>query len=361
VVDLGAVARNFRFLAARVAPAAVIAVVKADAYGHGAVSVARRLAAEGVRTFAVAIAEEGVELRRSGIGGAILILNYADAADVPRHRAYGLTPPLSDLQQVKAFAEATQAAVLPLPVHLKLDTGMGRLGVRPAELPEAIEILRSSRGLALEGVFTNFASSSDAASSTTAEQTAAMRDGLAALRAAGLATGVVHLANSGAALGHPGTWFDAIRPGLALYGVAPADDLDGGRLEPALTLTTEIMTVRDVPAGTPLGYGGAFVTARPSRIGLLPIGYDDGLRRSFSGRLSVLVKGEQAPIVGAVSMDLTIVDITGTSARRGDPVVCLGRDRERRITAWDWARAAGTIPYEVLCGIGRRVPRTYTA
>lgn len=360
VVDLGAVARNFRFLGARVAPAAVIAVVKADAYGHGAVPVARRLEAEGAGTFAVAIAEEGIELRRAGIGGAILILSYANAADVSRHRAYDLTPPLSDLEQVKAFAEATQSAAVPLQVHLKLDTGMGRLGVRPAELPTAIEILRGAKGLALAGVFSNFASSSDPVSGRTAEQTAAMRDGLAALRSAGLATGLVHLANSGAVLWHPGTWFDAIRPGLALYGVSPAEDSDHGELEPALRLTTEIMTVRDVPAGTPLGYGGTFVTQRSSRIALLPIGYDDGLRRSFSGRLSVLVKGEQAPIVGAVSMDLTIVDVTGTSARRGDSVVCLGRDGDRRVTAWDWARGAGTIPYEVLCGIGRRVPRAYT-
>jgi alanine racemase len=360
VVDLGAVARNFRFLGARVAPAAVMAVVKANAYGHGAVPVARRLEAEGAATFAVAIAEEGIELRRGGIGGAILVLNYADAADVSRHRAYGLMPPLSDLEQVKAFAEATQTAAAPLPVHLKLDTGMGLLGVRPGELPDAIEILRRAKGLALAGVFTNFASSSDPASGRTAEQTAVMRDGLAALRSAGLPTGVVHLANSGATLWHPGTWFDAIRPGLALYGVSPAEHPEHEDLEPALGLTTEIMTIRDVPAGTPLGYGGAFVTARPSRIALLPIGYDDGLRRSFSGRLSVLVKGEQAPIVGAVSMDLTIVDVTGTRARRGDSVVCLGRDGDRRVSAWDWARAAGTIPYEVLCGIGRRVPRTYT-
>lgn len=361
VVDLGAVARNYRFLADRVAPAAVIAVVKADAYGHGAVAVAQRLAAEGARTFAVAIAEEAVVLRRAGIAGQILLLNYSDAADVPLHRAYGLMPALFDLEHAKAYAQATRGAAEPLPVHLKLDTGMGRLGVRPAELPAAIEVLKAAPGLALAGVFTNFSSSNDPASQRTAEQTAAMRDALATLRSAGLSTGTVHLANSGAALAHPGTWFDAIRPGLSLYGVAPAEGLDGGALEPALEVETEIMTVKDVVAGTPLGYGGAFVTARPSRIALLPIGYDDGLRRSFSGRLSVLVRGEQVPIVGAVSMDLTMVDVTGTAALRGDRVVCLGRDGDYRVTAWDWAGAAGTMPYEILCGIGRRMQRTYRA
>jgi alanine racemase len=361
VVDLGAVARNYRFLADRVAPAAVIAVVKADAYGHGAVPVARRLAAEGARTFGVAIAEEGATLRRGGIGGEILVLNFADAADVALHRAYGLTPALYGLEQAKAFAEATRGALAPLPVHLKLDTGMGRLGVRPEELPAAIELLRGAAGLALTGVYTTFSSSTEPASPATGEQTAALRGGLAAIRAAGLPTGRIHLANSGAALARPDTWFDAVRPGLALYGVSPAESLDDGALEPALALETEIATVKDVPAGTPLGYGGAFVTARPSRVALLPIGYDDGLRRCFSGRLSVLVRGEEAPIIGAVSMDLTIVDVTGGAARRGDRVVCLGRDGDRRVTAWDWARAAGTIPYEVLCGIGRRVPRAYTA
>lgn len=359
VVDLGAVARNYRFLAGRVAPKAVIAVVKADAYGHGAVPVARRLEAEGARVFAVAITEEGVALRQGGVTGEILILNFSSPADVPLHRAYGLTPGLFDLEHVRGMAQATSALDRPLPVHLKLDTGMGRLGVRPAELKATIDTLRRAKGLSLAGVYTNLASSSDAVSPRTAEQAAVMREGLAALRLAGLSPGLVHAANSGGVLAHPDAWFDAVRPGLALYGVAPVEGFDGGELEPAMTLETEIMSVKDVPAGTPLGYGGAFVTARPSRIAVLPIGYDDGLRRSFSKGLSILVKGEEAAIVGAVSMDLTIVDITGIAAGRGERVVCLGRDGGRTVTAWDWARAADTIPYEVLCGIGGRVPRTY--
>jgi alanine racemase len=359
LVDLGAVARNYRFLATRVAPAAVIPVVKADAYGHGAVPVARRLEAEGARVFAVAIAEEGVALRRAGIASEILILNFSDPADVPLHRAYGLTPGLFDLEHARAMAQATAELDPPLPVHLKLDTGMGRLGVQPAELGATIDILRKAKGLALAGVYSTLASSSDAAAPATGKQAAVVREGLAAIKSAGLAAGLVHLANSGGALAHPASWFDAVRPGLALYGVAPAELIDAGALEPAMTLETEIMSVRDVPAGTPLGYGGSFVTARPSRIALLPIGYDDGLRRSFSSRLSVLVKGEEAAIVGAVSMDLTIVDVTGIAAGRGERVVCLGRDGDRSVTAWDWARAAGAIPYEVLCSIGRRVPRVY--
>jgi len=360
-VDLSAIGRNFRSLSARVAPASVLPVVKADAYGHGAAAVAGRLQAEGARTFAVAIAEEGAALRRSGLAGDILVLNYSAPADVPLHRAYGLTPTLYDLDQAKAFAAAAGGREAPLPVHLKLDTGMGRLGLRPEELPAAIALLREAKSLRVAGVFSNLASSSDPSSPTTRTQAAALREGVAALREAGIEAGTVHLANSGGALAHPGSWLDAVRPGLALYGVAPAEGLDAGALEPALSLETEIMSVKEVPPGTPLGYGGAFVTARRSHIAILPIGYDDGLRRSLSGRFSVLVKGGEAPIVGAVSMDLTIVDVTGLGARSGDRVVCLGRDGERVRTAWDWARAADTIPYEILCGIGRRVPRVYTA
>jgi alanine racemase len=152
-----------------------------------------------------------------------------------------------------------------------------------------------------------------------------------------------------------------VRPGLALYGVPPSERFAAEGLAPAMTLATRVMAVREFPPGTPLGYGGAFVTRRPSTIAVLPIGYHDGLRRSFSGRVSVLLRGREAPIVGAVSMDLTFVDATDGGASPGDPVVCLGADAGRRVTAWDLARAAGTNPYEILCGIGPRVPRAYVS
>jgi alanine racemase len=358
VVDLGAIAKNYRFLAERVSPASVIPVVKADAYGHGAAAVARRLEAEGARTFGVAMAEEGVALRRAGLGCDILILGFASAGDAGLHRAYGLTPSLYGLDQAGEFARAAASLPSPQPVHLKIDTGMGRLGFGMRELPAAIELLKASRGLELAGLYSNLSSSAEPGPVATSAQAAALADAAGAIRAAGLSPGLVHLANSGAVVAGAGVWFDAVRPGLALYGVAPAERLGEGLL-PALRLETELMEVREVAAGTPLGYGGAFVTSRPSRIGLLPLGYDDGLRRSLSGRVPVLVNGEVAPIVAAVSMDLTFVDVTGLPARRGDRVVCIGSDGSRQVTAWDWARAAGTIPYEILCGIGPRVPRIH--
>jgi alanine racemase len=360
VVDLGAIARNYRSIARLVGPRVkVYPVVKADAYGHGAAPVALRLAEEGADRFAVAIAEEGIALRRAGLRGEILLLNYSDPGDLGVHRAYGLTPALYDGTHIAGFAEATQGLREPLPFHLKIDTGMGRLGVRPEDLPSAIALIRGARGLQLAGTFSNFSSADDPDSPSTAAQTETMKGCLETLRAAGLDPGLVHLANSAGLLTHPSSHLDAVRPGLALYGVLPSEDLGTQGFEPALALETEVMSVRRVPAGSFLGYGGGFVTSRGSTIAALPIGYDDGLRRSFSGRVSVLLRGGEAPIVGAVSMDVTLVDATDCGAEPGDRAVVLGREGSRHVTAWDLARAAGTIPYEILCGIGARVPRIY--
>lgn len=359
-MDLSAIARNYRRLTERAGPrTAVWPVVKADGYGHGAVAIARRLSAEGASCFGVAMAEEGLVLRRAGIGGEILLLGFCDPAETHLHRAYGLTPTLHDLEQAKGLAEASRGLPAPLPVHLKIDTGMGRLGIAPEELGTAIDLLKASPGLLLRGTFTQLSSAEDPASPATAAQLERMRSCLALLRGAGLDPGRVHVANSAGVLAHPDSLFDAARPGLALYGVLPSEHLPDAGLEPAMTLETQVMSVRRVPIGTALGYGGLFATRRASVIAVLPIGYHDGLRRSFSGRVCVLLRGGEAPIVGAVSMDLTLADATDCGAAPGDRAVVLGRDGERGVTAWDLARAAGTIPYEVLCGIGPRVPRVY--
>ena len=358
-MDLGAIARNYGLLKKRVGGAvAVFPVVKADAYGHGAIPVARRLTAEGARTLAVAIAEEGIALRRAGVAGEILLLNFSDPAETPLLRAYGLTPALYDLEHAAAFARAAATLPSPLPVHAKFDTGMGRLGLAPEDTGALAGLFRGSR-LKLAGVFAQLSSAEDPASPATAAQVRGLAGVVSALRGMGLDPGLVHLANSAGVLARPDSHFDAVRPGIALYGIPPSPTMEREGLEPALTLETRVMSVRRVPSGTSLGYGGVFVTRRPSTIAVLPIGYDDGLRRSFSGRISVLVEGKEAPIVAAVSMDLTLVDATDCGAARGDRVVCLGAEGRRRVTAWDLARAAGTVPYEILCGISARVPRRY--
>ncbi|HEX9304327.1 MAG TPA: alanine racemase [Thermoanaerobaculia bacterium] len=360
-IDLDAIARNYRLLRDRVgAERGIFCVVKGDAYGHGAAPVARRLSREGATRFAVAMAEEGIALRRAGIEGEILLLNYSDPADAGALRAYGLVPSLYDLRQAHEFVEATRTFSDPLPVHLKLDTGMGRIGFVPEALGALCQLLTRSSGLRVAGTFSNLACAEDPKSPRTAKQVDVFRDGVAALAAARLDPGVVHLANSAGILLHRDTWFDAVRPGLALYGVAPSKEAgEGGTLAPALTLETRVMAVSEVAPGTSLGYGGRFVTERASTIAVLPIGYHDGFRRSFSGRVRVLLRGKEMPVVGAVSMDLTLVDASGAGAQNGDRVVCLGSEGGSRITAWDLARAADTIPYEIFCGIGSRVPRVY--
>ena len=360
LVDLDAIARNYRLLEDRVEGRAVFAVVKANAYGHGAAAVARRLEREGAKRFAVANTDEGVALRRAGVSGEVLLLSCAEPEDVPRQHAYGLTPALYDLAQAQGILRAAEGLSDALPVHLEIDTGMGRAGIRPEELDSILDLLKDGRRMRLEGTFANLSSADDPRSPATAHQTSTLRDCVARMRGAGVAPGLVHLANSAGILGHRDSWFDGVRPGLALYGVAASDAPGAAELAPAMTLESRVVAVRRVAAGTALGYGGRFVTSRPSTIAVLPIGYHDGFRRSFSGSVSVLLRGRKAPVVGSISMDVTLVDATDTGAARGDRAVCLGRDGADAVSAWDLARAAGTIPYEILCGIGARVPRVYT-
>ncbi len=237
---------------------------------------------------------------------------------------------------------------------------MGRAGFRPEELDFVIALFRRAPGLRLAGTFANLSRADDPSCAETRLQVERLRAGAARLRDAGVAPGLVHAANSAAILGAETAWLDAVRPGLALYGVAPRESREAAALSPAMTVEARVTSVRRVPAGTPLGYGGRFVTDRETTVAVLPIGYHDGFRRSFSGRIAVLLGGKRAPVVGAVSMDVTLVDTTDTPARRGDRAVCLGRNGGDAITAWELAAAADTIPYEILCGIGPRVPRVHT-
>jgi len=357
-IDLAAVAGNFRAIRER-SGRRVLAVVKANAYGHGAPAVSRSLEEAGADFFCVAVAEEGVELRRAGIRSPILLLNFADARDAALHRAFALTPALWSLEQVRAFSAATAGWREPLPVHVKIDSGLSRLGILPADVREAAAALAASPGLRVEGAFSHFSHGEEPAHPTRLRQTEAAAGAFAALRDAGFPRIWTHLANSGAAL-EGGTACDAVRPGLLLYGIAPSAsaDLPAG-ISPALAWDAEVMAVRKVPPGTAVGYGGTFVAARPTTLAVLPVGYDDGYRRSFSGRAPVLFNGGAVPTVGVISMDLTVCDATDVAVSAGDRATLLGTRAGRSVTAHDLARAAGTIPYEILCGIGRRVPRRY--
>lgn len=355
-VDLGAIAHNLRVLRQIAGSARVLAVVKADAYGHGVVPVTARLQAEGVDGFGVALAEEGIELRDAGITAEILVLNgvYGGAhADVLHH---GLTPVVYDLGEVEAFERA--AGGRPFAVHLKVDTGMARLGVPVDELPAFLDRLSRHRRVRIEGLMTHLASA-DADDEFTREQLARFARAEALLVERGHRPRVVHAANSAGAFRHAAARFDLIRPGLALFGYRPADDVRAD-LRPALRLRTEIIAIRELPSGAPVGYNARFRTTRRTRIATLPVGYGDGLFRAATNRGEVLVRGQRAPMVGAVSMDLTTIDVTDVpDVALHDEAILLGTQDGQVLGADDLARASGTIPYEVLTNISRRVPRFY--
>lgn len=362
VVSLDAIARNYHAIRELVpAGCDVMPVVKADAYGHGAGPVSMRLQQAGARHFAVAVAEEGGELRREGITGEILVMGYLGEDQLPDLVRHGLVPNAHSIPLLAALAAFSRGRGIELPVHLKLDTGMTRLGVPVSELGDAIAILREARGLRLAGTFQNFASADDPGSSQTLSQLGAFAAAVRALREAGLDPGVLHVGNSAGTL-LPREWPADLpgphraRPGLALYAPFPGVFED---LEDAMAFVSVVDQVKVIPAGARVGYGGTFVAERETRVGIVPAGYADGVPRSLSGRGRVLVNGAEAPILGRVSMDLTAVDLTDLTPAPGPgaEVLFFGQHGGARLPVADTAERAGTVSWEVLCGVGPRVPR----
>lgn len=358
-VDLSAVASNFRLLRTLSAPADACAVVKANAYGHGVGPVARRLEAEGCGRFAVGTVDEGLELRDTGVGGEVWLLQGAEAAHLPLVRAARLTPVVSCLRRLTALGEAADRDGADVAVHVKFDTGMGRLGLGLDDVGALDEVLRRHPRLALEGVATHLARAGESPEAT-GRQLDRFEEILAALGSLGRRPAVVHAANSAACLTEPAARYSCVRLGIALYGIAPEPGLDAPGLMPALSWVSEVEHLRRVPEGTPVSYGGTYVTPRPTLLAVVPVGYADGYRRSLGNRGSVLVRGGPAPVVGRVCMDLTLVDVTDVEGVAvGDEVVLLGRQGEASISAARMAEWLDTIPYEVVCAVGVRVPRLY--
>jgi alanine racemase len=373
VVDLSAVAHNFR-LAVELAGRPAMGIVKADAYGHGAVRVARALVEAGAPLLAVALVEEGLELREHGIHAPILVLGaaYGDRYDLlVEHR---LTPVVFTPEHIARLAAAARAAGTRVSAHLKIDTGMGRLGAPPAELPALVDALRRGPEVDLEGVCTHFANADVEPRATTDGQVRRFDEMSRALASAGFAPRLHHLANSAGTLEYPAARQDLTRPGIMIYGYSPLESsapISAAardvvlRLRPALTWRTAVLHVKTVAAGTAISYGGRWVAARTSRIATIPVGYGDGYDRRLSGRAGfgsadVLVRGRRAPVAGTVCMDMTMVDVTDVpDAAVGDEVVLLGAQGGLRIGADELASKLGTISYEVLCAIGKRVPRRY--
>jgi alanine racemase len=337
-------------------------VVKADGYGHGATAVAGRLEREGAGSFAVAVVEEGVELRRAGIAAEILVMGWIGAEQVPDLVRFGLTGNLHSFESLAALGGFARGRGRSLPVHLKLDTGMTRLGFRPEEIGELADRLRGLPELRVAGAFQNFASADDPMGTQTAAQVAAFSGMVEALEGRGIRPEILHVSNSAGTL-LPPAWPanrrrpSRVRPGLALFTRFPG--LPGDGVEDVMSFRSVVDQVKTVPPGTRVGYGGAFVAARPTTLAIVPAGYADGVPRSLSGRGSVLVQGRRCPIAGRVAMDLTAVDATDLTRppAHGDEVVFFGTQDGRRLGVEEMAEAAGTVSWEILCGVGPRVPR----
>lgn len=367
-IDLNQLAANFKRIKERVASTArIMAVVKANAYGHGAVECARRLAAEGADWFGVALPEEAIQLRKAGVTQPVLCLaGYwaGHAAVCIQHR---LTPVIYRLDMLDALNQAAAEAGAIVDVHVKVDTGMGRLGVRFDEISEFAGAVERFRNVRVDGLMTHLAAADDASCQPlTLDQIRRFDEAVGAFRERGYRPTHLHLANSAGVFGHRESWGNMVRPGGVLYGlwrdVLPLTVSDP-KLVPVMSLYSRIIMLKWVPPGETIGYGCTFEASRRSLIATLPIGYHDGYMRGFSNRAHVIVRGVYAPVVGRVSMDLTLIDVTDVAGvDLHDEVTLLGwdhRNPERRIKAEDLARIAGTLSYEVTCGVGDRVPRIY--
>jgi alanine racemase len=359
-VDLDRLTRNVRVLQALVGERAVWPVLKGDAYGHGARLVARHLLGLGYRTFGVADLEEAVALVDAGIEATIIVLS----ATLPEHSeglvAYGCEPVVCTVDMAESLARAAARAGARIAIHLKVDTGMGRIGIRPDEVARFLQCCRDLPSLRVRGLMSHFARADEADTSVARQQIAEFRRAIDAAR--GYPIEVCHMANSAAVLALPEAHFDAVRPGIALYGLRPSAEMRHPRLpeiEPVLEWTTRVTFLKEVPAGVGLSYGHAFRTQRPSLIATLAVGYADGLRRGLSNELEVLVRGLRCPQVGRITMDMSLIDVTALRGQVevGDEVVLIGRQGCEEVTADELAAKLGTIGYEIVSGISHRVPR----
>jgi alanine racemase len=360
-IDLRALAHNFQEARDRAQGRKILAVVKAQAYGHGAIRVSKHLLGLGADTLGVALVEEGRELREAGIEAPILVMGAVVPGQAEALAALRLTPVVFTLPMARALSSAARAQKTQVPVHIKIDTGMGRVGIAPEDAPAFIKELEGLEGLVVQGLMTHFAEADLHDKKFAAMQMDRFGTLLKELDAQGTAVPLRHAANSAALLDYQQALFTMVRPGLMLYGYNPLEGKAlGADLLPVLSLVTRIAFLKKVPAGIPISYGRTFVTKRESLIATLPIGYADGYSRGLSNKGEVLVRGVRAPIAGRVCMDMCMLDVTGVpGVCEGDEVVLIGKQVNERITADDIAAKTGTIAYEVLCGISSRVPRVY--
>jgi len=372
-VSLTTLRQNFRTVQKHVSAAVTVcAVVKADAYGHGAVECSKSLEAEGAKWLGVTSLDEAIPLRDAGVRANILLMTgfwRGEEAEIVRLH---LTPTVWEPSQIESLDKAAAGlGVAQHPVHLKVDTGMGRLGVGIDQLPAVLNVLRSAKHLTVEGLSTHLASSEIMDAPSVAEQERSFEAARRMVRDAGFEPRFVHVANTSAVISRRETWNTMVRPGVSLYGYylpfqRAGREVSGGTLrlpvKPILTWKTRILSLRNFGANQALGYGATYVTKAPAHVAVLPVGYADGYNRQLSNRGRVILREHYAPILGSISMDLTLVDVTGIpGVSVGDEVILLGTCDGLSVDALEHARLANSSPYEILCNISKRVPRRYVS
>jgi alanine racemase len=364
-INLDNLAANFHSAKQFIGNTKYMAVVKADAYGHGAVECAKRLEKEGVDWFGVALPEEGVELRKAGIRKLILCLGGFWEGQEALALSYGLTPVVFQIEKAAILNAAAATRGTDISIHVKIDTGMGRIGVRHDHVSEFADALRPLEHLRVEGIMTHFAAADDLGQNEFTDlQIERFNTAVAIFREKGFKPAYLDLANSPGAVAHPAARSNLVRLGGILYGlggdVLPAG-IDKPELKPVMSLHTKIAHIKKLPPGETIGYGRTFTTESESVIATIPIGYQDGYSRTLSNNSRTIVNGQYAPVVGRISMDWTTIDVTGIAdAKVGDVVTLIGESGGVSVSAEDLARATNTISYEITCGVNRRVPRIFT-
>ena len=361
-IDLDAIAANYLAIQEKAEGAQVCAVIKADAYGHGAVAVARHLQTVGADFFAVSSVAEAVQLRQAGIDDPILLLGHTPTALYREVLEYGLRLAIFDENEAKALSEMTAQVGRSARIHLAVDTGMGRIGFQvTGEAADACARIAKMHGIMVEGLFTHYARADEMDPANALQQATSFHEFQKLLRGRGVRVPLCHADNS-AGIMHFGCGFQMVRAGIALYGLYPSDEMDQAELtlKPAMSWETAVSFVKTLPAGRPISYGGTYITDKQTEVATIPVGYADGYRRSLSGRFYVLIHGKKAPILGRVCMDQLMVDVTDIpGVKTGDRVVLMGTDGEETISAEALAAAAQSFNYEQICDISHRVTRVY--
>ena len=359
-IDLSAIAFNLRGVRKKVGnKVKVMAVVKANAYGHGIDLVPPFIESAGLSDFfGVAFPEEGIMLRKAGIRKPIHVFTIPPENQASWFTEFDLEPTVSSVREITFLERSASKAKKTLPIHLKIDTGMNRIGVKPAELESVVSALGKARRLAVQGVFTHFATADEANKQFLLHQLDEFHRQLDRLRQLRLEPGLVHCANSASILDVPESTFSMVRPGVMMYGYYPSRTTSESiPLKVVMTLKTRVSLVKWIGPGESVSYGRRFVATRRTQIATLPIGYADGYTRLLSGKAEVLIHGKRFPITGAICMDQLMADVSSEEVNPGDEAVLIGSQGEGRISAWDLAGSLGTIPYEICCAISSRVPR----